>query len=215
MHAMGGNDPQELINDELLNVSDVLVAIFKSSAGKTHGAMREVRFFVNKARLNRVMLFFHRDESLQEDSLRAFAQEMKKRMFCEPFADAKELTGRLGSALDDRVQRSLAIPHVDKLRAALRTRIHEWQSLDHGMQLAERGFTVIGLIAAALTSFQRRDVGRPLGAIDGFVGELVRRLRPSARDLDEFLTSSREHLDGVVNDLIGLVNKLPEEEELI
>ena len=161
------------------------------------------------------MLFFHRDESLQDDSLRAFTNEMKDSMYCETFADARELTGRLSDGLDDRVQRSLAIPHVEALRSELRSRIHEWQDLSGGLQRAEPGFTVIGLVTAALTSFQRREVGRPLGTIDGLVSELIRHLRPIARDPDEFSSQSSEHLDDLLQNLIDLANKLPEEEDLI
>ena len=45
---MGGTDPQELIDEELLSTSDILVAIFKGQSGKTKGAIREVRNFVTR-----------------------------------------------------------------------------------------------------------------------------------------------------------------------
>jgi hypothetical protein len=216
MYAMGGADPQDLINEELLRQCDILVGVFKTQLGKMRGAEREVRFFVNNDRSQRVMLFVHRDKALKEDALSSFVQEMNESMFIWRFADARELTNRLTNDLDLRIGKSLAAPYIEILRTALYRRIREWQHLDPQDQFTEKGFTAIVLIQRAFSVFQRRKAGRPLGMIDGRVNDMMRRLRPATRDLDSFINDlSRQDIEDLIQELVRFTNGLPEEEDLI
>jgi hypothetical protein len=74
---MGGGDPQDLVNEELLANSDIQVAIFKGRLGGTRGTKREVRYFMENGKARRVMLFVNRDDTLRDGALRSFIDEMK------------------------------------------------------------------------------------------------------------------------------------------
>lgn len=216
MIPMGGKDPQDLINEELLNQSDILIAIFKGQLGSTRGTEREVRYFIELGHARRLMLFFHRDESLREPDLRDFIDEIKKSIFYKRYEAESELAIRVRDALLEKAMNSLAAPHVASLYEALVLRLRQWGSLNHEASLLEEAYEILRLAAEALIHFTRREAGLGIGTVDGPVTQMSQRLERLTRDKDAFIDRAPWHeADETMKGLMALVSALPAEHELI
>lgn len=211
---MAGKDPQLLINEELLEHCDLLVGIFKGELGATRGAEREVRYFIDRGRARRVMLFVHRDDSLRDPELRGFVDEMKTIAFLQFYESEQELQERLEEALARRAQASLAAPHVDKLRDVLLQRTREWRKLTHVPVELEPACSLLALAAIDLSIFSARDGSRI--TVDARVRELTVQIEALTRDVQTFVDQAPwDEAESLVVQLVELVRDLPEEDDLL
>jgi hypothetical protein len=215
MIPMAGGDPQDLINEELLAGSDLLVAILKGQLG-TRGTEREVRYFMENGKARRVMLFVHKDETLRDAALRSFVNEMKDAAVYQAYIGETDLLDHLEAALVRRAQLSLAARHIGTLRAALIVRVREWGTLDRNTGSLERAFAVLALAGADLTRFSERESGLSVGSVDSQVETLSASLEALTRNQQLFFERAPWNEAGdVVSQLENLVWDLPEERDLL
>jgi hypothetical protein len=159
-----GGSPQSVVDEQLLEESDLIVAVFKERRGPSRGTEHEIRHFLKRGREKRVMVFFHRDAARDID-LEDLYHELKDQVFYGQYRTPEDLSEQVQDALFDRAQRSLATEPVQKLRMVLSRKVREWQTLSRiGTEAIEHAFTVLDLMHAALLEFDGRKVGLVLGA---------------------------------------------------
>jgi hypothetical protein len=215
MIAMGG-PPQERINELLLDRSDVLIGIFKKSFGTFGGAAEEVQRFLRKGRSRKVMLYFHRADSLHDPALRQFYDDMEKLTYLERYGDESELVQRIAFALQTRVQRSRAIPHVAALREALDSQRIAWARLNRQRTPARGAYKVLNLAGLALDGFLNAVQGLPLGEIEEPADEMLRQINTMTRDSEAFIRSATwSETEAIIESVAAFSLTLPAAEDLI
>jgi hypothetical protein len=212
---MAGANPQDIINEELLSNSDLLVAIFKDRLGG-RGTEREVRYFMENGKGRRVMLFVHHDETNRDPALRDFLNEIRVTALYRSYIEQADLLEHLAVALLHRAELTRAARHVAELRAALVQRVREWTTLGHNVASLEPAFAVLTLIESDLSKFSGREVGLNVGVVDARVDELSGRIQVLTRDQRLFLEQA-PWIDGgaVIAELADLLEHLPEECDLL
>lgn len=216
MIPVAGGDPQDLINEQLLADSDLLVAIFKGQLGSTRGTEREVRYFMEHGKARRVMLFV-RDDVLRDPQLGGFLLEMRDNAaFIQEYIAEQDLLEHLEEALLRRAQVSLAARHVSILRGALIVRVREWRTLERNSVTLVRAFQVLSVADSDLTRFSQRDAGLGIGVLDSRVEDLSARLQALIHSEEFFIEQSPwDEATDVIADVGRLLQELPEERDLL
>jgi hypothetical protein len=115
-----GDHPQHLLNDQLIDKSDILIAIFWSKLGTptptaNSGTVEEIREFIKRKGPGRVMLYFCRRDVPYElinpselSKLQEFKEQMRTQGLFHQYQHVEEFERDLYQHLDSKIERLLA-----------------------------------------------------------------------------------------------------------
>jgi hypothetical protein len=193
---MGGQEPQQLINTQLLSRCDLLIGVFRLQLGRTRGTVREIDYFVDNGRARRVMVYTFDPLSVPGSTVKAdsaltkYMSTLQRQLLTHAYTSPEHLTQLVKLHLSRRIDVTLATPYIAELRQTLAVRIKDWNSITiHSRDAGEEACTCLELAVIALQRFTARPVGRPLNA-DGTARACERFIEVLVAERETFILAT-------------------------
>lgn len=218
----GGADPQNLINNQLLERSDILVVIFRESIGRTGGTVAEINFYFENDREKRIMLYVHDSvgapavASPQSLELAQYIEDIETKLLISRFKSPEQLCQLVGEHLTRRANATLAAGPLQEMWQTLGARLEDWREIEAVPEAVERAYELLCLVEEALRKFDRRTAGRPLPTVDGRVYQCMARVALLTRDHADFVrVAPWAQVQAAIADIVDFRSNLPGKEELL